>query len=385
MKSPFSLRRTVFWLHLLCGVAAGLVILVMSVTGVLISFERQILESSDIPALSTSSGPKFSIEQLLEKARETTPDKTSLTSLTLTRDTDKPAVAVYGRDITAYLDTATGQVLAPRAPALRRFFTSVTDLHRALAFSGDSRNTGRAITGAANLVFLFLVVSGIYLWFPRKWSWAALKPSLWFRRNLSGRAREWNWHNVFGFWSSIPLFFIVLTGALISYPWATSLLYRLTGNDPPPATQPGGPRSSAPSATLDFHGLNTAWAKAEELSPGWQSISLRLPAAKEAVFTVMAGHRGRPDLRSTLTLDPQNPAGEPKVESFSSFNTGRQLRTWGRWVHTGEAGGLTGQVIAALACMAAVVLVWTGFALAIRRLVRKLRNRNTDLESAPST
>jgi uncharacterized iron-regulated membrane protein len=198
---------------------------------------------------------------------------------------------------------------------------------------------------------------------------------------LSGRARDWNWHNVLGFWSFLPLFFIVLTGVLISYPWATNLLYKVTGNDPPsPATQPGGPpgRSSAPSTLPGFQGLNAAWAKAEELSPDWQSISLRLPATKEAAFTVMAGHRGRPDLRSTITLDPQNPAKAPKIESFSDFNTGRRLRTWGRWIHTGEAGGFTGQIIAAIVSAASVVLVWTGFALAIRRLARKLNKRGTD-------
>jgi uncharacterized iron-regulated membrane protein len=37
------LRKTVFWIHLSCGVAAGLVIGMMSVTGVLLAFERQIV------------------------------------------------------------------------------------------------------------------------------------------------------------------------------------------------------------------------------------------------------------------------------------------------------------------------------------------------------
>jgi uncharacterized iron-regulated membrane protein len=114
------------------------------------------------------------------------------------------------------------------------------------------------------------------------------------------------------------------------------------------------------------------WAKAEELSPDWESISLRIPAAKEAVFTVMAGHRGRPDLRSTLTFDPKT-ASVRSTERFDDFNSGRKLQTWGRWVHTGEAGGVVGQTIAGIASAAAAVLVWTGFSLTIRRIARKLR------------
>jgi uncharacterized iron-regulated membrane protein len=333
------------------------------------------LESADVPKVSVSAEKGLSIEQLLEKAQANAPSGASLTGLTLSSDTTIPATAAYGREASAYLDPATGLKIAPGAPRLRKFFRTVTELHRYIAFSGDSRSTGKAITGAANLVFLFLVVSGFYLWFPRKWSWANLRPVMWFRGKLSGRARDWNWHNVLGFWSCIPLFFIVVTGSLISYPWATSLLYRLTGNEAPPAPTQSGPppsRSNAPSAAPDFDGLNAVWAKAEELSPGWESISLRIPAAKEAVFTVMAGHRGRPDLRSTLTLDPKT-AVVLSTERFDDFNSGRKLRTWGRWVHTGEAGGVVGQTIAGVVSAAAAVLVWTGFSLTIRRIARKVK------------
>jgi uncharacterized iron-regulated membrane protein len=373
MKS--GIRKIIFWLHLICGIAAGVVILIMSVTGVLLMYERQMLESADVPKVSVSAEKGLSIEQLLEKAQANAPAGASLTGLTLSSDAAIPATAAYGREASAYLDPATGLKIEPGAPGLRKFFRTVTELHRYIAFSGDSRNTGKAITGAANLVFLFLVVSGFYLWFPRKWSWANLRPVMWFRGKLSGRARDWNWHNVLGFWSCIPLFFIVVTGSIISYPWAKNLLYRLTGNEapaPPSSPGPPPPRSNAPSAAPDFNGLNAVWAKAEELSPDWESISLRIPAAKEAVFTVMAGHRGRPDLRSTLTFDPKT-ASVRSTERFDDFNSGRKLQTWGRWVHTGEAGGVVGQTIAGIASAAAAVLVWTGFSLTIRRIARKLR------------
>ena len=45
---------------------------------------------------------------------------------------------------------------------MRRFFRVVTDWHRVLAFSGERRPIGRAITGACNLAFLFIIASGIY-------------------------------------------------------------------------------------------------------------------------------------------------------------------------------------------------------------------------------
>ena len=36
-------RSTIFWIHLVCGVAAGVVVLMMSVTGVILTYERQML------------------------------------------------------------------------------------------------------------------------------------------------------------------------------------------------------------------------------------------------------------------------------------------------------------------------------------------------------
>ena len=81
--------------------------------------------------------------------------------------------------------------------------------HRYIAQSGDARPRGKMITGACNVGFLFLAVSGIYLWWPRSWTGTALRNVITFKRGLSGKARDWNWHNVIGFWSAPVL--IVLT------------------------------------------------------------------------------------------------------------------------------------------------------------------------------
>ncbi|MEO6993608.1 MAG: PepSY-associated TM helix domain-containing protein, partial [Lacunisphaera sp.] len=47
--------------------------------------------------------------------------------------------------------------------------------------------------------------------------------------------------------------------------------------------------------------------------------------------------------------------------------TSRQIRTWTRFLHTGQAVGWIGQLIAGLACLGGCVLAYTGFALAWRR------------------
>ena len=98
----------------------------------------------------------------------------------------------------------------------------------ARSVEGPSRALGKSITGVANLGFLFLVVSGSIsgcraLDAPRD----AQRDV--FRRGLRGKARDFNWHNVIGFWSCAPLVIVVASGVVISYPWATNLVYRVVG------------------------------------------------------------------------------------------------------------------------------------------------------------
>jgi uncharacterized iron-regulated membrane protein len=115
--------------------------------------------------------------------------------------------------------------------------------------------------------------------------------------------------------------------------------------------------------------LNAGFAQARRQVPEWQSITLRLPnaAPDPLVFSIDAANGGRPDQRSQLTVNATD-ATVLRWETFSSYNLGRRLRAWGRFTHTGEAGGIFGQSIAATASAGAAVLVWTGLALALRRL-----------------
>ena len=206
--------------------------------------------------------------------------------------------------------------------ACARFFRSVTDWHRWLAASGEYRTTGRAVTGACNLAFLVLVVTGAYLWLPKAWTRLQLRNITWFRRGLPGKARDFNWHNTIGFWSFAPLFVVVLSATVISYPWASNLVYRAVGEQPPatapgregatagrPARRSGRPvrrASAAESRRADRpRGLDLHLARAEQHVPDWRTISLRVPTSDKAplVFTIDQGSGGQPQKRGTLTLD----------------------------------------------------------------------------------
>jgi uncharacterized iron-regulated membrane protein len=386
-------RKILFWLHLTAGSIAGVVILTMCVTGILLAFERQIISFAerDFRVSASADAPRQPLESLLEKARAAAPNAPM--SIAWKSDPAAPVEIAVSRNQSLLLNPYSGAILGEGAKRTRSFFHSVEDVHRWLAVSQENRATGRAITGACNLGFLFLVLSGPFLWLPRTWSRAAARAGTRLRFSLSGKGRDFNWHNAIGIWTCVPLAVVVFCAVVMSYPWANNLVYKMTGNAPPPPqtapqqvaanSQPNGKRNrnretpSAPASTAikdadatPSSGLDAASHRAEGRVPDWRTITVRLnsPSDPNVAFSIDSGNGGRPDKRSQLTLNRKTGA-EVRWEPFSSYNSGRQLRAWIRFTHTGEAGGLVGQSIASIAAAGGVLLVWTGLSLAIRRLV----------------
>jgi uncharacterized iron-regulated membrane protein len=272
-------------------------------------------------------------------------------------------------------------VLGDGSQAAHTLRQKVTDWHRVLGAAGPSRPRGKAITGASNLGFLFIVVSGIYLWWPRHWTRRTVRNATLFRRRLRSKARDFNWHNVIGLWSWAPLVIVVASGVVISYPWAGRLVYRAVGEEPPAARPPAGPGGTGGArddadAALRIAGIDALVGRVAQRVPDWRSISLTLPtsASAPAVFQIDGGTGGQPQKRAELSLDRAT-GRELRWQPFSAGTPGRRLRAILRFAHTGEVLGIAGQTIAGLASLGAVFLVYTGLALSWRRLRSWSRRR----------
>ena len=383
-----KLRKIIFWCHLPVGVMAGVVILIMCVTGVLLSYEKQITSWADTRgyrSAPTAETKHLPVETLIATARDAR--GAAPTAVTIKSDPAAPAEITFGRETTLFVNPYSGAILGEGSQKVRNFFRGVTEWHRWLGAKGDNRNVARAITGACNFGFLFLVASGFYLWWPRNFNRKALRNVTWFRRGLPSKARDFNWHNVIGFWSAVPLFIVVLSAVVISYTWAGNLVYRIVGETPPAprANQPAAPSGANKETASPVDSLNSAWVRAEQQVNDWRSISLQLPASATAplTFNIDSGNGGQPQKRAQLVLD--RTGNVVRWEPFSSYTRGRQLRSILRFAHTGEVLGVAGQTIAGLVSSGGAFLVITGLALAIRRLLawRRRRSKSTAADIQP--
>ena len=257
-----TLRTLIFWPHLIAGVIAGSIVLLMSVTGVILTYERQLIAWSDSGFRSNPApgASRLSPEALLATIRQDHPE-IEASAVTFAADPMAPVSISAGRE-TLYADAYTGALVGESTQGMRRFMSATRAWHRWIAVEGEGRPIARAITGWSNAIFLFIVASGFYLWFPRKWSWQHVRTVTLFSGKLRGKARDFNWHNVIGFWSAVPLFIVVLTAMPISFPWANALVYRAVGEEPP---QQGGRGGGA----AEGGGGERAWTR------GWRSARRR--------------------------------------------------------------------------------------------------------------
>jgi len=376
-----TFRKTLFWLHLLVGLLAGLSIGIMCFTGTALAFEKELVAYAERDARRiappAAETPRLSIAELQARVGAAHPTA-KLSGIALENHPLAAVAFTAGRNETFYANPFTGEIRQVASTRTRDFLQLMEDWHRQLALGGSNRPLGKAINGAGNIAFFFLAVSGLYLWWPRKWRTKGLKRSLWFVPAANTKARDWNWHNVIGLWSAPVLIVLTLTALPISYRWAGNLIFTLTGTPPPPPTSAPAPTAALPAPVAQAQPLSadSLIARAQKELPAWTSLTYRAgstgAAATPATMALRTADAWPRTALTTLSLHPLT--GEIlKTNGYANLNNAQRVRSWTRFLHTGEALGALGQFIAALASLGGCVLVYTGFALAWHRW-RRWRN-----------
>ena len=309
------------------------------------------------------------LSELVAAAAAAVPD-TAIVSIEVERDPAASVAVTAGTRITVR-DPYTALMLGEASPRTQAFFRSLVNWHRYVALSGEQRATGRAVTGAANLAFLGLALSGLYLWWPHAWTPQHTRAILAFRRTTTGRARDFNWHNVdrllvpradrdhdrkrrgdflsVGHAAGVPRHRQRAAGA-------RRCRFGPGARGVPPLRRRRRPAPrSYPISSI------RAWSRAQSTMPTWRSVTLRVPARPGAPFalTLSDGASWNRFARSQLTLD--GATGEVRQWQPYAARVSARARAAGCGSrHTGELGGLAGQIVAGIGLRRRRFLVMDG-------------------------
>lgn len=355
-------RKSLFWIHLVTGLVAALPLTIMALTGIVLSFEHQIVDSAnrDARVVARSEARRLLLDSLV--ARAMGEEAAKITAIAVEADPLRSVEVRQGREGKRRVDPWTGEVKTQGA-SMEAAFALVERVHRWLG----SREIGGKVTGVSVLLCLVLSCTGLVLWWPRKV--AALRQVVWPRRGLQGKARDWQWHNSIGV-LVLPMFvWLCLTGTVMSWKWAESLLYRVAGPETPRRPEPPKAGSAVRERKADSFPrswqtwMDTALAHAPA---GWTSVVLTAPQKP--------GAGAMAQFRTTAQRVPSGGAvtmnSDGRFESWTPARSDRGAR-WRMLVkplHTGELFGWAGQAAMAMASGGVLILVWTGLSLAWRRV-----------------
>ncbi len=201
-------------MHLWSGIALGLYILMISVTGSVLVYANELYRAATPePIVSKGSGPRLTDEQLRESARRLYPGY-RVVRLGRAQDLDQ-AVDIWlgrGKEIKRRLfDPRTGGDAGDSVPTGILLVSKLTDLHDNL-LAGP---TGRKVNGVGAVALLVLAVTGLGIWWPGIQTW---RRSLTLHRGVGWKRWTWHLHSMIGFWSLGFLLVFAVSGAYLAFP-----------------------------------------------------------------------------------------------------------------------------------------------------------------------
>jgi uncharacterized iron-regulated membrane protein len=208
------LRKALFQVHLWSGIAVGLYLLMISVTGsVLVYWNELYRATTPEPIISKSSEPRLSDGQLAEAARRLYPGYRVVNIRRATNpDQAVDVQLVRGKQIKKRrFDPRTGQDLGDLVPMGMWLVAQVLDLHDNL-FAGP---TGREVNGIGAVAVLALAATGLMIWWPGIKTW---RRSLTLHRGVGWKRLIWHLHSMIGFWSLGFLLIFGVSGIYLAIP-----------------------------------------------------------------------------------------------------------------------------------------------------------------------
>lgn len=403
-------------IHLWLSIPFGILITLICFSGAALVFEKEVMElcHRDLYFVKKVEAAPLPMEQLMTKVAATLPDSVSVTGVNVSSDPERAYQVTLSkpRRASMYVDQYTGEVTGKyeRAP----FFNFMFRMHRWLLDSMKQDGGifwGKMIVGTSTLMFVFVLISGVFVWWPR--TRKALKNSLKIVANKGWRRFWYDLHVAGGMYTLVFLLAMALTGLTWSFQWYRTGFYKTFGVEVQPsmghgnavanATAKGGKsggkpegregrgersgnrgeRSEGEGGRSEGRGTHRRspyahWEQVYEqlaqANPGYKQISV-----SDGSASVAFNRFGNQRATDRYKFNPRN--GEiTETTLYKDLENSGKIRGWIYSVHVGSWGGMLTRILTFIAALIGASLPLTGYYLWIRK---KIKRKPVGLRSEP--
>ena len=392
-------------IHLWLSVPFGLLITLICFSGAMLVFENEANEwfRRDLYYVETVKGSPLPMDKLLEKVATTLPDSVAVTGVSISSDPGRAYQVSLSkpRRASLYVDQYTGEVKGKSERS--GFFMFMFRMHRWLLDSMNPGNEGifwgKMIVGVSTLLLVFVLISGIVIWWPR--TRKALKNSLKITATKGWRRFWYDLHVAGGMYALIFLLAMALTGLTWSFPWYRTAFYKVFGVEVQQRAAQGheqksdaqkrntklaahrekkregnevrkGERSRRPennhsdmySVTSPFVYWQEIYDKLRRQNPEYKQISISSGTA-----SVSFNRFGNQRASDRYSFNTDN--GEfTETSLYQHQDKSGKIRGWIYSVHVGNWGGMFTRILTFIAALLGAALPLTGYYLWIKRLIK---------------
>ncbi len=373
-----QIRNLAFYLHRYLGLALGLLLILIGITGSLLVFEREIdpwlvsrqigtiapqaemIKSDRIFKTVQAAYPDWKIDYLSWSGKEKEPLKVATTT-----PDSKDEAGVYLHGIhTIFVNPYTGEIFGDRAERFS-YYRFLLNLHYRLFIPGD---TGMYATGITGLLLFVMAITGILLW-P---GWRNFKAGFKIKWKAHIKRRYFDLHKVTGIITAVFLAITAITGFFICfYDWSVPITHALTFSPQPNDEEETVVVNVDLQTNPTRAKLDVLLQQAIKASPGLLVGEMYVPFSSSDPVEVYSESYDR-----TVYLDPYRAKvlkikGSPQQQSLGD----RIVNSWLE-LHFGTFGGLSTRILYVFVGVSPLILFITGF------IMYRLRRRPKRLESS---
>lgn len=359
-----TVKKIIGKVHLWLGFTSGIIVFVIAVTGCLYAFQVEIsaLTGKSYRKVAPQNASYLPPTQIKEIAEKQLPGK-HLHSVQYAAAKDRAAVATfynlepdYYYEI--YINPYTGEVLKTKNMD-RDFFRIVLLGHFYLWLP---REVGQQIAIYATIIFVVMMITGLIMWWPR--NKAARKQRFSIKWSAAWRRKNYDLHNVLGFYMTWVAIIIAITGLIFGWQLLANAIYKGTGGKKSLIYQePFSDTTKVTQGTL--LPVDQLWVRMQQEHKDAEIIEMHFPvdakSAIEAAINTDASTYWRMDYRF---FDQYTLKEIPIDHIYGRFKDAKgadKLMRMNYDIHVGAIWGLPGKILAFCASLIAASLPITGF------------------------